>query len=337
MVAPEIRKMYDILVSFLGKSKNGLDESLQLQFSCPRCQERDGFMEKYKYHLEVNIAKGIYNCWKCSSIDSSMHGSIYKLIRRYGNQQLLKEYRDAVSAFRESSLYKLKFEKTDFQIDDEDALDWGIDFPEGYNALKKDRHAKTKAFMYLSSRGIGWPIIEDFHMGFTTTLADRKSLSNRIILPSFDKYGRLNYWTGRDYTGSKRRQRYFNPIVERKDIIFNEDKIEWNAEITLVEGPFDSIVVPNSVPLLGKGLNEDYKLYKTLYEKCNANVNIWLDVDAIDSATNIYRMLDNGRLKGNIRIIYNENFDKDPSEIYQKYGAIGIIRCINTAHKLKLL
>lgn len=335
MVAPEIRKMYDILVSFLGKPKNELDDNLQLQFSCPRCQERDGFKERYKYHLEVNIAKGIYNCWKCSSIDSSMHGSIYKLIRKYGNQSLLKDYKDAVNGFRESSLYKIKFDDKDFQVDYEDILEDELDFPKGYIALKEDSHCNTKAFEYLRSRGIGWPIIEDYHMGFTTTDTDRKSLSNRIILPSFDIHGKMNYWTGRDFTGNKKRQRYFNPIVERKEIIFNEDKIEWNAEITLVEGPFDSIVVPNSVPLLGKSLGEDYKLYRSLYEKCNSHINIWLDVDGIESARNIYHILDNGRLKDRVRIIYNENFDKDPSEIYQKYGPVGIMRCINTAHKIK--
>ena len=102
MIAQEIRQMYEILVCILGPSKSSLDNSLQLQFSCPHCQERDGSQEKNKYHLEINIAKGFYNCWKCSSIDDSMHGSIYKLIRKYGNESLLRLYKDAVASFRES-------------------------------------------------------------------------------------------------------------------------------------------------------------------------------------------------------------------------------------------
>ena len=78
--------MYDILVSFLGESKSGLDESLQLQFSCPKCQEREGYQERHKFHLEVNLAKGLYHCWKCSSMDDGMQGNVYKLIRKYGNR-----------------------------------------------------------------------------------------------------------------------------------------------------------------------------------------------------------------------------------------------------------
>lgn len=336
MITPEIKKMYDILVAFLGDSKGDLDGTLQLQFSCPRCQEREGSQEENKYHLEVNLAKGFYNCWKCSSIDDSMHGSVYKLIRKYGNSSLLKDYKEAVYAFRESSLYKIKFDKTDFQLDYEDLIDEGLDFPKGYTPFKKGVHENTLAFKYLQSRGIDWPIIEDYHMGFTTYQQDKKSLSNRIILPSFDAYGDMNYWTGRDFTGNKKRQRYFNPYVERKDIIFNEEKVEWNADITLVEGPFDSIVVPNSIPLLGKNLTEEYKLYQSLYWKANANINIMLDGDAIETSKKLYKLLDNGRLKGKIRFVYipvDEN-DLDPSKIFQLWGRKGIISFLRTAKKL---
>ena len=100
-----------------------------------------------------------------------------------------------------------------------------------------------------------------------------------IIIPSYNALGELNYWVGRDYLPPMRnehskvlngvsqiiphtysRLKYDNPKVEKKNIIFNEEKIQWDADITLVEGPFDHIVVPNSVPLLGKALNKEYKL-----------------------------------------------------------------------------
>ena len=76
--------------------------------------------------------------------------------------------------------------------------------------------------------------------------------------------GKLNYWTGRDFLGYDKRQKYFTPQVERKDIIFNEEKIQWDADVTLVEGPFDHIVVPNSIPLLGKVLKTDFKIYQEI-------------------------------------------------------------------------
>lgn len=336
MLPLEIKRMYDILVSFLGDSKSGLDESLQLQFSCPKCQERDGTQERNKYHLEVNLAKGLFHCWKCSSIDENMQGTIYKLIRKYGNSELLRQYKDAVNEFKQTSLYELKFTEDDFAGDYADLIDDGLALPKNYVKFQKGVNDKTRAFQYLQKRGIDWPIIEDFHIGYTTYQEDNKKGSNRIILPSFDKYGDLNYWTGRDFTGNDKRQRYDNPKVDRKSIIFNEEKVVWNADITLVEGPFDSIVVPNSIPLLGKQLNDEYKLYHELFEKANANINLFLDGDAIETTKKLYSTLNQGRLRDRIRLIYvpvDEN-DLDPSKIFQLWGRNGIVKFINSAKKI---
>ena len=327
--------MYNILVSMLGPSKSNLDETLQLQFSCPHCQEREGNQEKNKFHLEINLAKGIYNCWKCSSIDDSMHGTIYKLIRKYGNSSLLNDYKVAIDSFRKSELYSLNFAKYDFKTDYVDNIINGLTLPNGFNKLDENTDKENKAYIYLKNRGIDWNIITEYNIGYTNYDKNNKSQSNRIILPSFDINGEINYWTGRDFTNTPKRQRYFNPYVERKDIIFNELKVEWNADITLVEGPFDHIVVPNSIPLLGKSLTKDYKLYRDLYNKCNADINIWLDTDGLESAMKVYELLNNGRLKNKIKLIYLPQLDKDPSEIYKKNGYKGIINCLNQAVKLK--
>ena len=333
MIAPEIQRMYDILVSFLGNSKSPLNDSLQLQFSCPRCQNREGHREQYKYHLEINLAKGFYNCWKCSSIDDSMHGSVYKLIRKYGTESLLKDYKETVKQFKDSALYQIHFTSDDFQDDYADTLEEQLDFPNGYTKFQKGVNDNTRAFQYLQKRGIDWPIIDFYHIGYVSYHENNKKTSNRIILPSFDQYGKLNYWTGRDFTENKKRQRYDNPKVDRKNIIFNEDKIQWNADITLVEGPFDSIVVPNSIPLLGKGLTQEYLLYSKLFERAHANINIFLDGDAIETAKSIYKLLNNGRLRDNIRFIYVpiDERELDPSKIFQLYGRNGIISFLNTA------
>jgi hypothetical protein len=339
MIAPEIQKMYDILVCFLGKSKNGLDESYQLQFSCPRCQSREGIGEKNKFHLEVNLASGIFNCWKCSSIDNKMHGTIFKLIRMYGSPMLLAEYKNCIREFKKSSLYKINSNSNEQIFDygeDDDIIENKIVLPNEYIKLDKSLHQDTKAFKYLQERAIDWPIIEDFNIGFTTYHETNKKLSNRIILPSYDEFGDVNYWTGRDFTKNPKRQRYDNAKADRKTIIFNENKVQWNADITLVEGPFDSIVVPNSIPLLGKALNEDFKLYHALFDNANAHINIFLDGDAIETTKALYKTLDKGRLKNRIRYIFIpvDERELDPSKIFQLYGRKGIIQFINSTQKL---
>ena len=58
----ELEKIYNILVSFLGESKNGFDKNtFQYQFPCPRCVEKYGNSEERKFNLEINIALQKHN------------------------------------------------------------------------------------------------------------------------------------------------------------------------------------------------------------------------------------------------------------------------------------
>jgi hypothetical protein len=330
MIAQEIENLYNILVSFLGPSKCELDETFQLQFSCPHCQERDGSGEKLKFHLEVNLQKGVYQCWKCASVDDSMKGSVYKLIRKYGNKNLLRDYKKNIKALRESSLYQIQFSSEDFDLDHEDKEIQGLELPQYYQKFREGIDDNTPAFKYLQKRGLNWAVINEYDLGFTTYHSDNKSLSNRVILPSFDRYGEINYWTARDFTNNPKRQRYFNPVVERKKIIFNENKIQWNADITLVEGPFDHLVVPNSIPLLGKSLNPQFELYHELISNCKANCNIFLDADALSTVKTLYKTLNETNLKGRVRYIPIKG-DFDPSKVFEMYGKRGIITCLRRA------
>ena len=333
----EIEKLYNILASFLGESKNGFDDrGYQYQFPCPRCIENKGQEEARKYNLEVNLQKQVFNCWSCSSEDNSMHGSIVKLIRMYGGEELLSQYKETIRSIRESELYKLNFSTNDFNIDTSVITKEELKLPDSFKYFKRNGRNHRTALKYLLDRGLTWDIIEKYKLGYTTAEEDEnRKYSYRVIIPSYDAFGELNYWVGRDYLpndGRFNRTKYANPKAEKKEIIFNEEKIQWDADITLVEGTFDHIVVPNSIPLLGKALDTDYKLYWELLYKSNANINIWLDNDATASAKATYSLLNHGRLYDKIKII--ESTDKDPSEIFQNYGHKGIIECLRSAKKL---
>lgn len=325
MIPQEVFLLKNILESFLGKSKKDLDESYQLQFPCPRCIETKGEHEAKKYNLEINLLKGVYNCWSCGQYDNEMHGSIIKLIRLYGNNNILNEYKEVLKNLKLSKLYQLKYEKDDFNIDFTQSEINNIHFPKNYRKFNKDNiKYDEKPLSYLFKRGITWDIINKFNLGYTLYDKNDKQSSLRIIIPSINEFGELNYWTGRDFTSLPKRQKYYNPSVERKELIFNEGKVNWNADVTLVEGPFDHLVVPNSIPLLGKVLKTDFKLYQCLTTKCNANINIFLDGDAINDVKKIYQLLNHDKLYGKIRYIpVREN--EDPSSIFEKYGKKGII------------
>ena len=334
MIITEAYKLKSLLDSFLGESKNDLDETYQLQYPCPKCVANKGTKEIRKYNLEVNILKGVYSAWCCSQYDDEMHGSIMKLIKLFGNENILLEYKKTVYELQQSSLYKLSFNKEDFKIDFNVAERKEVELPSNFKLFNENEKNPKQALDYLFSRGITWDIIKKFHLGYTTFDKNALQTSLRIIIPSFNAYGELNFWVGRDYTNWKNRMKYLNPKIEKKDIIFNEEKIEWDADVTLVEGPFDHLVVPNSIPLLGKSLKSNDKLFYILREKCNANINIWLDSDALNDVKEMYRTLNHDKLYNRVFFISNKE-DKDPSLIYEKYGNKGIIEHLKNVKQFK--
>ena len=308
------RRQYNILSSFLEESKqggyqNGIE---QYQFCCPSCAESNGGKIDNKYNLEVNFAIGKYHCWKCD-----IKGNINRLVKYYGNADLASEYISDVKTLLSSMYYQIdKFEELNKLVDVEE-----IKLPKTFKPITDINLIKNKKLKdFLERRKITQEMINMYHIGYTEWEGEEKNTRSRLIVPSYDKNGNLTYWTGRDFTGYDNRQKYLNVKADRKRIIFNEGLIEWDGDIVLVEGIIDSIVYPNTIPLMGKQLYRDSLLYETLMKRANGKIIICLDNDTdISETKRIYRMLNKGRLRDNIRYIRMDKF-KDFGEVYETEG-----------------
>lgn len=331
----ELRNIEALLESFLGKSKKGMGDDTQIQFNCPMCSIEKGLYDgDGKHNLEVNIQKNIFKCWVCGDTNE-MSGKISKLIKMFGNETILQQYRAELYSIRQSKLYELKFNKTDFTDEDfyDDIL---ISLPDGFKPITKNDYNAKNVLEYLYKRGINDKIIDKFNIGYIPKYNNNRFLRERVIVPSYDRYGILNYWIGRNYIENDWRYKYSNPdsdIIKKTNIVFNEEKINWYEDITLVEGVFDHIVVPNSIPLLGKTIGCDYSVFKTLLNNSRANINIFLDNDAIFNAKIVYKILNQGTLYNRIRLCLTPK-DLDPSLIYQLYGVRGIRKILQNTIKL---
>ena len=83
--------------------------------------------------------------------------------------------------------------------------------------------------------------------------------------------------------------RYKNPDASR-DIIFNELNVDWDSDVTLVEGVFDAIFAGNAVALLGSTLREESRLFQHIIRN-DSSVFIALDPDAEKKAMKIAHTL----------------------------------------------
>lgn len=340
----ELNKLEDILSSFLGESKNGMSDSSQIQYCCPQCSEDDNVESDGKFNLEINILKGRYRCWKCE-VENGMHGRLSNLIKKYGGDSLLYDFRKEVDAIKKSKEYEFNLIENNIVFEeDEDLI---IKLPDKtYNFVFDGNKRESLAIKYLESRGINEFLIKKFNLQFTDNYCPNKNFKNRIIIPSYNKYGVLNYFTARDYTNKSFRKYYNFENSNRKEIIFNEHLLNWDADVILVEGPTDHIVVPNSVPLLGKSINSDYYLFECIIKKSTQNIIVFLDDDATEDAIEICRKLSSVELCGRLKIvptkkllnkINNENSlclkKIDPSKLYELYKQKGISFALKMAEE----
>jgi hypothetical protein len=100
---------------------------------------------------------------------------------------------------------------------------------------------------------------------------------NRVVVPSFNGDGKINYYVGRRYDGGGW-SKYKNPDTS-KDLIFNELYIDWTEDITIVEGVFDAIKARNAVPILGSTIREGSRVFREII-KHDPAIYIALDPDA---------------------------------------------------------
>jgi DNA primase len=261
-----------------------------------------------KGNLEINYQRDVFKCWVCKETND-MYGSITRLIKRYGTPKNLKDYdlvKPDVSDTRE-------YKKT-----------VNLKLPEGYKRLTDATFKDFKynaAMEYLTTRGITPEVINKYDIGFCSS----GKFFNRIIIPSYDLDQKLNYFVARWFDKVKVKNKYMNPEAEKQAIVFNEGRINWDATIYLVEGATDHIVVPNSIPLLGKFISEVLRIL--LDEKAKANVVILLDGDALEDALLLYNDLNFGALKGRVKICHPPA-KYDPSKINELRGRDGIVKLL---------
>jgi hypothetical protein len=248
-----------IIEDFLGGFYRSKDEFL---FYCPKCKHHNP-------KLSINFNKNVFKCWVCDYNGRSINS----LVSFYGKANHRAEWKTVCGIVDMSEADKQKNPETIIHL------------PEEFISLTKKNCTplSLSARTYLKSRGITTEDILWWKIGFCPD----GEFKNRIIIPSFDLKGRVNFFIARNYSGEW--QKYYNPAIE-KDFIFNELYLDWNKDITIVEGVFDAIVARNSIPLLGSTLREDSYIFQKIVDNCDM-IYLGLDSDARAKEDKIIKLL----------------------------------------------
>lgn len=237
-----------------------------------------------------------------------------RLVRRWGTYEDQKSWPDFINSQAREDLLDIILGK------EKKVEESRVVLPNEFISLVSHEQSlvSLQARNYLKARNVNTEDIFKYKLGYCTA----GQWKDRIIFPSFDKTGKLNYFIGRDYGDSYRK--YMLPEAN-KDIIFNELLIDWDYDLVLTEGVFDSINAMNSVPILGSTLRRDSKLFAKIVQE-SPEVYMALDPDAEKKSQKIIDLF----LRYGI-MVYKVNLDP-----YEDLGSMPKEEFVNRKAKAEL-
>ena len=248
------------------------------------------FTSHHKPKLQINIQTQKWHCW----VSNQGGHKLYQLFKKLkATREQFDELTNLVGGFKSLSSNNEKVKENFIRLPKEFKPLW----LNGTSIIAK--HSRV----YLNNRNVFNGDIIRYGMGY----CEEGVYANRVIVPSYNSDGELNYFVGRDiYNGGFK---YKNPPVS-KDVIGFDLFINWNEPIILCEGVFDAIAIKrNAIPLFGKTIPKSLK--KKIYEKKVKEIYILLDKDAISDAIKITDDL----MKNGINVYFVSLSEEDPSDM----------------------
>ena len=279
-------RLLELLESVLGKSKKTSGDNYA--FYSP-------FVDHYKPKLEVNIritsdGQNPWHCWISDEKGRSIQ-TLFKKLRV--SKQTWDEYNSIFSRIN-------RYVHSDNQIQVNQ-----VELPKEFKPLyKKSNSFKYKhALNYLLKRGLRPEDIVKYNIGYCET----GEYEDKIIIPSYDSDGKLNFFVGRSFYQSKYKHK--NPKVS-KDIVGFDLLVNWDIPLVLCEGAFDAIAIRrNVIPLFGKSIQS--KLEQKIIGNSVKKLYIVLDSDAISNAIGLSKKF----MSYGIETHLVDLGDEDPSEM----------------------
>lgn len=277
------------------------------------CKSSVCIRDHNKYNLSYNSEMRQFHCFKCGT-----GGSINRLVGLYGKDGHQERLKMILPYSFPNRNY---FEKT---VDHDNIT---CDLPNDYIPLIKHRDGfkyKQALDYVVNKRKITLDQIDEYNIGYT----EKGDYKLRIIIPSYNNNGRLNYFEARAYW-DKIKMTYLKPKnPDKNDIIFFENRINWDLPVYLVEGVFDAFRIPNSIPMLGK-IPSYYLITKLLEHK--SRVVLVLDEDAIKDS---YKIFEDLTSLGLDMYFIDMSGKDDISRIFEKEGKSSIIKLLKTVKKI---
>ena len=233
---------------------------------CPKCKSPG------KRKFSINLENWSCHCWVCGIKGKTL----YRILSQHVGESTAREFSE-------------RFLNRKISSNTQEIKEKPVELPSGFLPLCLELNTRDPdirdCISYLKRRGLCERDLWYFKLGSSKGGRFRR----RIIVPSFDSEGCLNYFSARAIDDSS--SKYVNSRAKKREIIFNEINLDFKSEVTLVEGPFDLFKCnSNSTCLLGSELSSRSYLFKKIVAN-KSPVLLALDLDMKEKTVKIADLL----------------------------------------------
>ena len=247
---------YIMMVSHRWERFKRKDDYL-FNFRCPICGDSSTKKNKARGYIYKKKNDMFFKCHNCDA-GKTFGGLLKETDPMLHKQYIMERYQSGVTGPRANKTPEFEFTKPTFEHKHDDKL---ID-------SLMDRVDKLDpnhmAVQYVKSRKIPedkWKRL--YHIDDISKISqlapkyrDRiKTTEPRLVIPFFDKIGKMTGLTLRDYGNSTLRY-IMVKIVEDSPTVFGLDLISNDTPVRIVEGPLDSLFLDNCLAAAGSSFNK---------------------------------------------------------------------------------
>lgn len=240
-------------------------------FSCPICGDSKKDPRKARGYILLHKNRLIYKCHNCG-LSCSFGNLLKRIDSGLYSDYTLERYRDNTSKYNSDSsvtfdeLFEEKPELVDDILDSLKRVDTLPPTHPALNYLLKRKIPKDKWHLfYFSSKFQTWCN--------SVKPGQFKNLNHdipRLVIPFFNKHGKCFMFQGRAF--GKEEPKYISiKLDETEDKIFGLERVDYSKRVYVVEGPIDSLFIPNCIAVGGSTL--DVALTKSI----KSNVTLIVD------------------------------------------------------------
>jgi hypothetical protein len=220
-------------------------------FRCPYCGDSQKYKNKARGYFFTSKNDLVFKCHNCG-VGRSFNGFLKEQFPLIHDQYVMEKYKAGLTG-KHRSVPKPVFD---------------FDKPTFKKKINLERLSDLNnshlALAYVMGRGLPLDKLDQLYYcpnfkawtnGLKHTFKSTKHDEERIIIPLNDKNGNLMGYQGRAFHNPTE-MRYITIMLE-KDApkIFGLDTVKTDDTIFIVEGPFDSLFLANSVAMAGSDLN----------------------------------------------------------------------------------